>query len=137
MKSDIIKKIALYFENRSEVVAAYLFGSYARDREKQSSDIDLGVLLEHQAFCDQKDLRTTYAIELGRLLRKDFHLVIMNNAGEGVMTQIFKHGKCIFERKPEILSRFKTVSYAMIAEFGYHRVMMEKAFVSRILGDSE
>ena len=81
----------------------------------------------------QNDLRTTYLTDLARILRKDLHIVIMNGAGEGILAQIFKHGKCIFQRNPRTLTDFKTASYSMIAEFGYLRAMMEQAMVSRIL----
>lgn len=134
MQSDLFNKIALYFENRHEVVAVYLFGSYVSGHEKKQSDIDLGVLLEQRMLSSKRDLETAYIIGLGKLLRKDFHIVIMNDAGEGILAQIFKRGRCVFLQNPESLSRFKTVSYSLIADFGYHRSLMERAFVSRILG---
>jgi predicted nucleotidyltransferase len=131
----MINKIAGYFAAKPEVVAVYLFGSYARGREKELSDIDLGILLERNALSAQNDLRATYLIDLVRILRKDLHLVIMNSAGEGILAQIFKHGKCIFQRNPRTLASFRTARFSMIAEFGYLRAMMEKAMVSRILGE--
>jgi predicted nucleotidyltransferase len=133
----MINKIAGYFAAKPEVVAVYLFGSYARGREKDLSDIDLGILLERDFLYAQNDLRTTYLIDLARILRKDLHIVIMNSAGEGILAQIFKHGKCIFQRNPRTLANFRTASFSMIAEFGYLRAMMEKAIVSRILGGAE
>ena len=133
----MINKIAQYFTARPEVVAVYLFGSYARGREKLLSDIDLGILLKRKALSNQIDLRTTYLIDLARILRKDLHIVIMNRAGEGILAQIFRHGKCIFQRNPRTLADFRTASYSMIAEFGYLRRMMEKAMVSRIFGGTE
>ena len=135
MDPDLIKTITHYLEERPEVVAVYLFGSHARGRERPSSDIDLGILVEHGIFMKDTDLKMIYTVDLSRLLRKDSHVVIMNNAGEGILAQIFKHGKCIFAREHEMLSRFKTFTYSRIADFGYHRSLMEKAFVSRILGD--
>jgi predicted nucleotidyltransferase len=137
MQSDIFNKIAQYFENRPEVVAVYLFGSYASGREKKQSDIDLGVLLEQRMLPSKRDLETAYTIGLAKLLRKDFHIVIMNDAGEGILAQIFKRGRCVFQQNPESLSRFKTVSYSLIADFGYHRSLMERAFVSRIMGNAQ
>jgi predicted nucleotidyltransferase len=133
----MINKIAEYFAAKQEVVAVYLFGSYARGREKELSDIDLGILIERDVLSAQNELRTTYLVELARILRKDLHIVIMNSAGEGILAQIFKHGKCIFQRDPRTLARFKTASYSMIADFGYLRAMMEEAMVSRILGGAE
>ncbi|HVO84380.1 MAG TPA: nucleotidyltransferase domain-containing protein [Syntrophobacteria bacterium] len=137
MTSDVIRKIERYFNDRPEAVAVYLFGSYAGGREKRFSDIDLGVLLEREMLSKQSDLERTYLVGLGRVLCKDCHIVIMNRAGEGILTQIFKHGKCVFLRRPEALSRFKMVSYAMIADFGFNRNLMEKGFLSRILGDGQ
>ena len=133
----MINKIAEYFAAKPEVVAVYLFGSYARGREKELSDIDLGILIERNVLPAQNDLRTNYLVELARILRKDPHIVIMNSAGEGILAQIFKHGKCIFKRDPRTLATFRTASYSMIAEFGYLRAIMEKAIVSRILGETE
>lgn len=137
MVPKLIDKIAKYFDARPEVIAVYLFGSYARGREKERSDIDLGILIERDALPRENDLRTTYLIDLARSLRKDLHIVIMNGAGEGIIAQIFKHGKCIFQRNSRSLALFRTARYSMIAEFGYLRAIMEKAFVSRLFGRTE
>lgn len=133
----MVNKIAEYFFEKPEVVAVYLFGSYAQGREKEQSDVDLGILLDRDVLSDENGLRTTYLIDLARILRKDLHVVIMNSAGEGILAQIFKHGKCLFQGNPQTLATFRTASYSMIAEFGYSRAIMEKSFVSRILGRSE
>lgn len=134
---NLIKQISSYFERRREVVAACLFGSYARSRAKLSSDIDLGVLLQYEALTDPGDLREIYTLALGRLLRKDVHVVIMNNSGEGILAQIFKHGKCIFVRDRGAFSRFRAARYSMIAEFASYRRMMEEGFLSRIFREAE
>jgi len=136
-KVTMVNKIAEYFATKQEVVAVYLFGSYAQGREKGQSDIDLGILLDLDILSRQNDLRTLFLADLGRMLRKDLHIVIMNCAGEGILAQIFKHGKCIFQRNSRTLASFRTASYSLIAEFGYSRAIMEKSFVSRILRSSE
>ena len=136
-KSDIIRKIVHYFKGRPEVVAVYLFGSYAKDREKHSSDIDLAVLVMHRVFTKEKDLAITYTVDLGRLLKKDFHISIMNNAGESVLDQIYRYGQIIFQRDYKALSHFRTFSYAMIADFSYHKNLMEKSFISKIIGENQ
>ena len=136
-KSDITKKIVQYFEERPEVVAVYLFGSYAKGYEKQSSDIDIAVLVEHETFTKEKNLAITYTVDLGRLLKKDFHTSIMNNAGESFLDQIYRYGKSIFQRDNIALSHFRTFSYSKIADFSYQRSLMEKAFISKIVGESQ
>jgi predicted nucleotidyltransferase len=136
-KVPIVNKITEYFSAKQEVVAVYLFGSYAQDREKGQSDIDLGILLDRDVLSRQDDLRTLFLTDLGRMLRKDLHIVLMNFAGEEILAQIFKHGKCIFQRNSQALANFKTAKYSLIAEFAYSRAIMEKSFVSRILRGSE
>ncbi len=130
----MVDTIKSYFDRRSEVVAAYLFGSYAQSSEKPFSDIDLGVLLNHESLVQENELSTIYTVDLGRLLRKDFHILIMNKAGEMILSQIFKRGKCIFQQNPRSLSHFKTTSFSRIADFGFYRKPMEKSFLSRISG---
>ena len=136
MKPEIIRKIAVFFQDRPEVNAVYVFGSYARGREQKGSDLDLAILLDYGVVRRLNELKKEYVVHLSRILRKDLHLVILNNAGEEVVAQVFKYGQCIFNREPEILSRFKMVSYAMIAEFAYHRNLMKKGFIHGLFGES-
>jgi predicted nucleotidyltransferase len=77
----LIDKIAEYFTEKPEVAAVYLFGSYARGREKQGSDVDLGILLDRDVSSGENELRTTYLTDLARILRKDLHIVMMKDAG--------------------------------------------------------
>ena len=135
MRPDVIEKTRDFFKEHSEVIAVYLYGSFARGQEQRDSDMDLAVLITHDAVVRQNKLKREYGVGLARILRKDLHIVVMNSAGEGLMAQIFKYGQCIFNRKPELLSRFKMVSYAMIAEFGYYRNQMKKGLIHRILGE--
>ena len=136
MKSDIIKKISSFFKNRPEVIAVYLFGSFARGKEQRDSDVDLAVLLDHEEVHRKDHLMREYTVGLARVLRKDLHIIIMNNAGELLTAQILRNGQCVLNCKPELLSRFKMVSYAMIAEFADHRSRMERGFVRRLFGES-
>lgn len=136
MRSDIVEKVTPFFEDQPEVIAVYLFGSHARGREQRDSDLDLAVLLEHGEVPHLNELKRQYTIALARMLREDLHLVIMNTAGEQLVAQIFKYGQCILNQKPESLSRFKMVSYAMIAEFAHHRDQMKKGFIRRLFGES-
>ena len=131
-KNQITEGLKTYFEKRTEVVAAYLFGSHAQGNQKQFSDIDIAVLLKHESLVQKNELATLYTVELGRLLRKDFHILIMNKAGEMILFQIFKHGKCIFQQFPHLLAKFKTTSFSRIADFGFYRKPMEESFLSRI-----
>ena len=74
----IKEKITHYFETRHEAAAVYLFGSFASEKNHPASDVDLAILFlpahlpSADRFCDR------YITELGRLIRKDIHPVVMN-----------------------------------------------------------
>jgi predicted nucleotidyltransferase len=74
---NIIKQ---YFKDRKEIAAVYLFGSYASGKNNYMSDVDIGILFTHQYSKSDKNFKEEYIIQLGRLLRKDIHPVLMNTA---------------------------------------------------------
>ena len=133
--SSVIQQISSYFETIPEVVAVYVFGSRAKGVERKDSDIDLAVLLDNDQLNRQFELRKKYNIELSRILRKDLHILIMNELGESILAQIFKYGRCVVNRKPEVLSSFKMFAIAMIAEFEYYRKIAAKGFLKRFSED--
>ena len=73
---------------------------------------------------------------LTKLLKIDVHLVSMNSAGEVLLSQIFKYGKCLVNNAPEDLTVFKMIKYAMIADFSYQKDMMEKGFTDNIFREN-
>jgi len=137
MESKLVEKISLYFNNRSEVIAVYIFGSYSKGRHQRGSDIDLAILIDRDDISRQNELRRQYIIELSRILRKDLHLVIMNSAGEDILAQIFKYGQCILNQNPDLLTRFKMITYAMIADFAYHKNLMKKGFTRKLFREKQ
>ncbi|MGA1823923.1 MAG: nucleotidyltransferase domain-containing protein [bacterium] len=50
------EKIKTYFKNKNEVVAIYLFGSYAKGKQLSASDIDIGILLYRNYRENHKEL---------------------------------------------------------------------------------
>jgi predicted nucleotidyltransferase len=130
---EIDKRIVRFFESRPEIVAVYLFGSRARGRAKETSDVDLAVLIDPNAKIDRLELKRDMMIGLSGVLRKEIHPVILNSAGELLSAQVFKYGKCLYNREPGILSRFRTVQYSKIADFAYLRNIMQKGFTRKIM----
>jgi len=137
MESELIEKISLYFADRSEVRAVYIFGSYAKNRQQMDSDIDLAILIDQSNISHQNELIRQYTIELSHILRKDLHLVIMNSAGEDILAQIYKYGQCILNKNPELLAQFKMITFAMIAEFAYYKSIMEKGFTRKLYREKQ
>jgi predicted nucleotidyltransferase len=125
-----------YFERRDEVAAVYLFGSHAKGRSRGESDIDLGILLKREFKSNADVLFRTYLTGLTKLTRMDLHILFMNNVGEGILSQIFKYGKCIVNKSSSDLIRFKMTSYSMIADFSYQKNIMEKGFFEKYSEES-
>ena len=132
MRSKLEENIRIYFSDRKEVIAVYLFGSYAKGKERLLSDIDVGILLDKndQDFLKEKK---DYVVELGRALRKNIHPVILNLAGEELLKQIFSKGKCILINDSRKLALYRMVMFSRIAEFAYYRSQMQSGFIRKVM----
>ena len=88
--------IADYCATRPEIVACYLYGSRAKGKDRPGSDVDLAFLLDSSVAVDEYyNLKMTYYAGLGEVLRLDIHPLIMNNAGEVVLGQVFGKGRVV------------------------------------------
>ena len=135
MNNELIEKLTAYFNTTSEIIAVYLFGSYAGGKEHSSSDIDIGLLFNASDPSLIKEKADTVMIDLSRILRKDIHPVILNLAGEELLRQIFLKGKCILDKNPKKLVRFKMTTFSRIADFAYYKNQMQSGLIRNIMGD--
>ncbi len=126
-------KIKHYFKNRKEIAAIYLFGSYASEKEHYMSDVDIGVLLIHNYHKSQKALKEKYILQLGRLLRKDIHLTILNSAGEVLLKQILYKGKLVLVKNSSYHKEFKMMSISKIVDFSFYLKKMHSNLIKRII----
>ena len=126
------REIADYFTNKAEVAAVYLFGSQARRRAVPFSDVDIAILIHREDIESAHLKRIEYLAELGKLLKKDIHPVIMNTAGEELLRQIFSTGICILVNDQKVLSRFKTAAFSRIAAFSMYQTQIHKGFISSL-----
>lgn len=95
---DIEKELINWLAEHVEIELAILFGSCAKGTEAKDSDIDLAVQLESGKFmCAEQKLN--YLTELGRLLNKDIDIIDLNKAGQPLLSQIIKYGKCLIGQK--------------------------------------
>jgi hypothetical protein len=131
--SELEEKIRIYFKNKKEVVAIYLFGSYAAGKEGHLSDIDIGILLDRKELGLVKDIVTDSIVQLGRVLRRDIHPVILNSASEELLRQIFSKGKCILINDASKLARYKMIMFVKIADFAYYRSHMQSGLIKKVM----
>ncbi len=128
--------IATYCATRPEIVACYLFGSRARGKERPGSDVDIALLLDRAiASSDYYDLKMDYYSDLERVSRLDIHPLIMNDAGEVVLGQVFGKGVVVYDKNPEELRSFRRHKLPLIAEFSYYIDMRLNRLRSRYGGE--
>ncbi len=133
LNNKLKEKIIDYFKNKEEVIAVYLFGSYAEGKERYLSDIDIGILMDSKDRDFVTRRRNDYMVELARILRKDIHPVILNSASEELLKQIFSKGQCIIVNNSRELAQYTMVVFAKIAEFAYYRRQMQSGLIRKVM----
>ena len=107
-----VNQISEFFSGELDIIAVYLFGSEAKGKATEKSDLDFAVLLEegfdYEANFDYK-LKLTGRLE--DLTGRSVDLVFLDHADQVLQHQIRKYGRIIFERDrgrriaAEVLSR--------------------------------
>jgi len=72
-------------------------------------------------------------LDLSRMLRKDIHITKLNNASENLLLQVLKKGQCLVVNNKKELSIFKMNAYTKIADFSYHKKMMQQGFLNSMM----
>jgi predicted nucleotidyltransferase len=130
----IENQIKSFFENEKDIIAVYLFGSYASGKVRSCSDIDLAILFDSRDRAAINRRLDKYLIGLSRFLRKDMHLTAMDLAGEALLKQIFKKGKCIIVNDTKKMTYFKMIAYSKIVGFHYYRHKMQSGIIRKVMG---
>ena len=131
--SMIENRIIDYFRDRNEVAAVYLFGSHAAGKERPGSDLDVAILFQTRDPDVMRNSIDAYLVDLSRLLKKDVHLVSLNSAGEMLLGQIFKKGKCVVINDRRQLAAFRVAAFAKIFDFSYYRDSMQSGLIKSVL----
>jgi uncharacterized protein len=123
---EMAEKLGQYFADRSEVVAAYLFGSWASGKQRTSrhaglelmSDVDIAVLLDETlSKAERLKISERMYLDLSRLLRMDIDLLVLNGSSYVVRMQALFKGLLVHVKDELTLARFKTTSYSLYAGF--------------------
>lgn len=118
---------------KKEVIAVYIFGSYAKNAERHFSDIDIGILMDRMNHDIIIKKRSVYMIGLSLILKKDVHPVILNSASEALLKQVFKKGKCVLVNNAKELSRKKMIMFSEIADYAYYQDKMQSGLIRRVM----
>lgn len=99
-----------YFRSRSDVAAAYLFGSYAQDAVLPTSDVDIAILYKpDQIPLDQLDAKISLGSTLAALLNHpdvDVH-VLTTAASLPFIHEVLRCGRRLVTNDEESTARFE------------------------------
>ena len=106
LSGEMIDALATYFAGQPHVAAAFLYGSQSRGTAHQGSDVDIAVLLEHDAPADPM-LRLRYTNELMDLLnRSHVDVVIVNHASPLLVHRVARDGTVLFATDNRVVGEF-------------------------------
>lgn len=129
---ELVQKI----KNDPDVISLYLFGSHARGKTWNKSDIDLAVLLK-EGFSPRKQFAKRLklmALAASTLKTADVDLVIMNQSPTFLNYNIFREGQLLYESKAGKTQRVSFQARTYDAHFDYQPVakIFRDAMIKRI-----
>lgn len=134
-----IPKLKACFRKHPEIQAVYAFGSMVkgtnrRTRERDlSSDLDLGILLSSSVPLRSRwDWWERLYGELGSRVKQEVDVVILNGASWGVVHEILRTGKRIYEKPGRKFRREEAQLLSEALDFLPIKEMFEKKAIERI-----
>lgn len=94
----IIEKLAAFFDSKSEIILAMLYGSYSRGTETELSDVDIAVAMSAALTLDD---RLSLQLELSLVLKREIDLVDIRQIKGLFHYKVFTEGVCIKKTEPE------------------------------------
>jgi len=82
------------------LVAAYLFGSFARGTDRPDSDVDIAILLRSVPSDALDGARLTVEGELELALGRRCQLVLLNTAPPDLVHRVLRDGRLLVDRDP-------------------------------------
>ena len=104
------KRLDEIFNRYPYIAAAYLFGSYAQDKEGPMSDIDIALLLKKPHPEGRKLIHEIdyLAYLLSKTFGREVDLTILNHQGLVFQHNVLKTGRLIYDAAPDVRIRFET-----------------------------
>lgn len=100
---DMTEKLGNFLSECSDVVVAFLFGSFARGNATAFSDLDIAILFYKKTDSYRiNDLRE----KLSELLNIPLDIVVLNNAAPVIKMQVLKKGILMVNKDPKAYNEF-------------------------------
>lgn len=113
-KQNIREKIISYFKEIPEVQLVYLYGSLAKDRAGEHSDIDIAIAGSQKFSAENM---ATYTLQLDKLLQREIDLVDMYLHEGLLLKEILTTGDCLIRRDIPLQLRFIQKLYSFTEDY--------------------
>ena len=133
MDKKIKEKIVNLAENKDYILAVYLFGSYARDKAKPGSDIDIAILLEKDKNQKSSELKIEIYEELIKNGLDNIDLVILNQASALLTYEVVKENKLLYKKDKFQAASYQSLMIRKYLDFEYYLKKNQDKFKERIL----
>ena len=113
-----------------DIIFAYLFGSYAKEKQIHLSDIDIAVYLKEDNHVFDKKLEILR--DLTKILKTDdIDLVILNKASISLLTKILANKIILIDKDPPVRHAFESLNMRMGFDFSYlEKRILEQRFMN-------
>ncbi|MDP2767841.1 MAG: nucleotidyltransferase domain-containing protein [Candidatus Methanoperedens sp.] len=122
-------------EKDSEVLFAYLFGSYAKGIQDEKSDIDIAIYLKDENILEKDPLypsRLAIKLEKALVEKKKVDVRVLNGSTLRFKSQVLRYGKLLHSKDEKKRIEFETSSLAQYYDFKPHLEMYDAARRARL-----
>jgi uncharacterized protein YutE (UPF0331/DUF86 family)/predicted nucleotidyltransferase len=110
-----LEKLKVFLETQENVLAGFLFGSYAKDITHRDSDIDIAIYFKPETNDTEYEEEKSYKgedelwSEIEKILEIKTDMVVLNRASSTLADSIIKDGKLLVMKDSKYFSRFSSV----------------------------
>jgi predicted nucleotidyltransferase len=127
---DIISVTSEYLVGRDDITFAYLFGSYAKEKQTHLSDIDIAVYMKDDNHVFEKKLQILSDLTT-KLATDDIDLVILNKAPISLLTKILANKTILIDKDPPVRHAFESLNMRMGFDFSFlEKRILEQRFLN-------
>jgi len=114
-----MKHIRSILQSYEEIELGYLFGSQAKGTATNTSDVDIGIVLQRGTSYTYKD-RVDLALEIEDVVNKEVDLKILNDAHPRFLNQVLTYGKLIYKKNERARTQFETSTRRQYLDRKHH-----------------
>ena len=108
-RAAILQRLIEFFSDHADtnLVAAWLFGSFGRGDDRPGSDVDVAVLYRRAPAATFNALPLRLEEETERLLQRTTQVVVLNRASVDLRARVLRDGVLVLDRDRSVRIRFE------------------------------